>query len=393
MSFARDVRSTTPTTPLRKGRQGLGAERPAERPSVERPEPSLSRLLDIVTDHGLQLKSLRQEHEALQQETRALRCALSSAGLWRQDKAQHEGPTSPASPADFSPSAGEVLAKLAPQSVSQSSGKRPAAGYPVRHSHMSATAASAAKAEPVGTSSVCSTSAGSECSGSSITSSIKRSSSSGSVGGVRKTKSCPKARPRAENASKTDAIQPSPGAGDGCERGGPSRSAAASPSRQRSLSAGRETSASTPRGSTRRASSGSPLRRSRPHVPPSLYQAAQPLLEASLTKEKRAVALSAVSRALKDGAPPHKWEGPETPLRAAVQARSAEMARLLVEARANPNEKDAKGVCVLHTASFDGLPDLCQTLLRARADANAADQHGQTALFFAPKPWEPFEDL
>ena len=62
------------------------------------------------------------------------------------------------------------------------------------------------------------------------------------------------------------------------------------------------------------------------------------------------------------------------------------MARLLVEARANPKETDAKGVCVLHTASFDGLADLFRTLLQARADANAADQHGQTALFFSPLP-------
>ncbi|CAL1172827.1 unnamed protein product [Cladocopium goreaui] len=60
------------------------------------------------------------------------------------------------------------------------------------------------------------------------------------------------------------------------------------------------------------------------------------------------------------------------------------MARLLLQARADPNDRDAKGVCVLHSASFDGLGDLCQSLLKARADANAADQHGQTAFFFAP---------
>ena len=363
MSFARDARNTTPVR------------------AAKRTEPSLSHLLDIVTDHGLQLKTLRQEQEMLQEEAKALRGALSAAGLWRDktDDAKHD-----VSSAGFSsPSADEVLSKLTTpthSNVSHSSGKKPAqGGYPVRHGHMSATATSAAKAEPAGSNSACSTSAGSECgSSSSISSSIRRSSSSGSVGAVRK-KGCAKARPKPDGSERApDAFT------WGEER--KTKGTTVTPARQRSQSASREASASTPRGSTRRASSGSPLRRSRPSAPPSLYQAAQPLLEPSPTKEKRAVALNAVARALKDGAPADKWEGPESPLRAAVKARSTDMARLLVEARANPNEKDAKGVCVLHTASFDGLADLCRTLLQARADANAADQHGQTALFFSSRP-------
>eukprot|EP00439_Symbiodinium_sp_Y106_P032819 s4352_g3.t3 len=371
MSFVRDVRNTTP---VRKGHN----VKPAS--AAERPEQSIGRLLDIVTDHGLQLKSLRQEHEALQQETKALRCALSSAGLWHQDKGAERELHS--SPAVSNPSADDVLAKLAQSGVAQ--GKRPVSGgYPTR---------SAAKAEPAGSSSVCSTSAGSE-SGSSFTSSIRRSSSSGSVGAVRKTKSCPKARPK--DVPKADAESSACTWGEERERRQRERGIVApSPSTARQRSQSASSPAVTPRGtsgttgstgSTRRASSGSPLRRSRPRgPPPSLYQAAEPLLSASASKEKRALALGAISRALKDGAPPDKWDGPETPLRAAVQARSVEMARLLVEARANPNETDAKGVCVLHTASFDGLADLCRTLLQARADANAADQHGQTALFFSP---------
>ncbi|CAE7803072.1 ANKRD36C [Symbiodinium sp. CCMP2592] len=367
MSFARDVRNTTP---VRKGHN----VKPAA--AAERPEQSIGRLLDIVTDHGLQLKSLRQEHEALQQETKALRSALSSAGLWHQDKGVERELHS--SPAVSNPSADDVLAKLAQSGVAQ--GKRPVSGgYPVR---------STAKAEPAGSSSVCSTSAGSE-SGSSFTSSIRRSSSSGSVGAVRKTKSCPKARPK--DVPKADAESSACTWGEERERRQRERGVVApSPSTARQRSQSASSPAVTPRGasgatgSTRRASSGSPLRCSRPRgPPPSLYQAAEPLLS-SATKEKRALALGAISRALKDGAPPDKWDGPETPLRAAVQARSAEMARLLVEARANPNETDAKGVCVLHTAAFDGLADLCRTLLQARADANAADQHGQTALFFSP---------
>ncbi|CAE7318833.1 ANKRD36C [Symbiodinium sp. KB8] len=371
MSFARDVRNTTP---VRKGHH----VKPAS--AAERPEQSISRLLDIVTDHGLQLKSLRQEHDALQQETKALRCALSSAGLWHQDKGGERELQS--NPSVSNPSADDVLAKLAQSGVAH--GKRPASGgYPTR---------TAAKVEPTG-SSVCSTSAGSEGSGNSFTSSIRRSSSSGSVGAVRKTKSCPKARAKENVPRDTESVgeererEPRRGPRHEPERGG--TGVAPSPkstARQRSQSASATAAPSTPRsGSTRRASSGSPLRRSRPREPPSLYQAAEPLLSASAsTKEKRALALGAISRALKDGAPADKWDGPETPLRAAVQARSVEMARLLVEARANPNETDAKGVCVLHTASFDGLADVCRTLLQARADANAADQHGQTALFFSP---------
>ena len=35
-----------------------------------------------------------------------------------------------------------------------------------------------------------------------------------------------------------------------------------------------------------------------------------------------------------------------TPLRCAVQAQDTEMAKLLIQARADPNERDAKGVCV-----------------------------------------------
>merc|ERR1740120_316770 len=60
------------------------------------------------------------------------------------------------------------------------------------------------------------------------------------------------------------------------------------------------------------------------------------------------------------------------------------MVRLLLRARANPNERDAKGVSMLHLAAFDGSPELCWLLVLAHADVNGCDRHGQTALFFAP---------
>jgi len=71
-------------------------------------------------------------------------------------------------------------------------------------------------------------------------------------------------------------------------------------------------------------------------------------------------------------------------LRGAIQARQPELVQLLLQARADPNESDAKGVSVLHTASFDGQTALCKLLLQAKGDANVADRHGQTPLFFAP---------
>ena len=58
--------------------------------------------------------------------------------------------------------------------------------------------------------------------------------------------------------------------------------------------------------------------------------------------------------------------------------------KILLKARADPNERDDKGVSALHLAAFDGNLDLCKTLTLARADVDACDRHGQTPLFFAP---------
>lgn len=94
--------------------------------------------------------------------------------------------------------------------------------------------------------------------------------------------------------------------------------------------------------------------------------------------------MGSFSRALRAGTSPHSWKGPETPLRGSIQAGHVEMIRCLLEAKANPNERDDKEVSVLHISSFEGHIDLTKSLLEARADPNATDQFGQSPIFFAP---------
>ena len=48
---------------------------------------------------------------------------------------------------------------------------------------------------------------------------------------------------------------------------------------------------------------------------------------------------------------------PRSPLRSAVQAQDGDMVRLLLQARADPNERDAKGVCVPRRAFCQGHVD------------------------------------
>jgi len=71
-------------------------------------------------------------------------------------------------------------------------------------------------------------------------------------------------------------------------------------------------------------------------------------------------------------------------LSAAVRKGRLDLTKVLLKARANPNERDDKGVTALHLATFDGHLDLCKVLLLSRANVDACDRHGQTPLFFAP---------
>ncbi|CAJ1346587.1 unnamed protein product [Effrenium voratum] len=146
----------------------------------------------------------------------------------------------------------------------------------------------------------------------------------------------------------------------------------------------------------------------------SLYQLAQAALRPGA--DERQKKLRAVEDKLRGGASPDSWEGPGTPLLAAVQARSADLASLLLKARADPELADAKGpplraavqtrsadlvslllkaradpeqaddkgVRLLHLAVYNGQDEVCRQLLAAKANHNATDCHGQTPIFFAP---------
>jgi len=116
-----------------------------------------------------------------------------------------------------------------------------------------------------------------------------------------------------------------------------------------------------------------------------LFDLASPLLDRQSSMADQQRALRAVQRHLKDHSePPNTWRGPGTPLWSTVKASRVDLARLLLRAKANANEKDAKGVSALHLATFDGNTEICRALLGSRADVDSCDRHGQTSLFFAP---------
>jgi len=80
----------------------------------------------------------------------------------------------------------------------------------------------------------------------------------------------------------------------------------------------------------------------------------------------------------------NSWSAPGTPLSAIVKAGRTDLARLFLRSRANPNDRDPKGVAPLHLATFDGNLELLRILITSRADVDASDRHGQSPLFFAP---------
>uniref|UniRef100_A0A7S4Q292 Uncharacterized protein n=1 Tax=Alexandrium monilatum TaxID=311494 RepID=A0A7S4Q292_9DINO len=116
-----------------------------------------------------------------------------------------------------------------------------------------------------------------------------------------------------------------------------------------------------------------------------LYELMSKLLDQGTSVVEQQRAVRSVQQLLKRSAePPNAWNGPGTPLSAVVRAGRSDLARLLLRARANVNERDAKGVSALHVATYDGNAELCRVLLVARADVDACDRHGQTPLFFVP---------
>lgn len=116
-----------------------------------------------------------------------------------------------------------------------------------------------------------------------------------------------------------------------------------------------------------------------------LYALMLPLLDrtSGVTEQQRALRL--LQRFFRNHTdPPNCWSGPGTPLHTVVRAGRSDLVRLLLRARANANERDAKGVCPLHLAVFDGSTEVIRLLLAARSDVNTRDCYGQTPLFFAP---------
>jgi len=150
-----------------------------------------------------------------------------------------------------------------------------------------------------------------------------------------------------------------------------------SPLLQRSLSANRLPIAGEVSDSLRR--------QENPEETVDLYPLMQQLVDRSGSAADQQRAVRAVQRILKSSVDLNtKWSGRGTPLAAAVKAGRCDLARMLLRARANPNERDQKGVSPLHISTFEGNIDLCRVLLMARADVDACDRHGQTPLFFAP---------
>lgn len=113
-----------------------------------------------------------------------------------------------------------------------------------------------------------------------------------------------------------------------------------------------------------------------------LFRAAQPLLRPNT--EKRGQAVQAVEVALQKGASPNSWQGPGSPLQAAVQARAPDLVKCLLKAHADPGEIDAHGVSLLHLATFHGEAEVSKLLLEANANPNVTDRYAQTPIFFAP---------
>ncbi|CAK9059571.1 unnamed protein product [Durusdinium trenchii] len=101
------------------------------------------------------------------------------------------------------------------------------------------------------------------------------------------------------------------------------------------------------------------------------------------------VALRSLQSLLRSDPSAHAfYQDPSMPggsaLSAAVRGQKIEAVKILLKAKADPTDRDDKGVSALHLASFDGNLELAKVLILARAKVDACDRHGQTALFFAP---------
>jgi len=113
-----------------------------------------------------------------------------------------------------------------------------------------------------------------------------------------------------------------------------------------------------------------------------LYELCRPLLDPDVTlnHSEQQYALRAVTQRMK--APPWDWNGPDKPLKSAVDAGAVELVFVMLQAGMDPDEADKKGVTALHDAVFAGRMDVCRILLEGCAKVDPRDRHGQTPLFF-----------
>jgi len=117
-----------------------------------------------------------------------------------------------------------------------------------------------------------------------------------------------------------------------------------------------------------------------------LFDVCQPLLRSGTNVKTKDRALKRAEFILyRNTASPHFWKGPGTPLSGAVRAQNEQLLTVLLEAKADVDEQDAKGVTSLHMATYEGHTDIMKVLFDFGAQVNLADGKGQTPLFFAPK--------
>ena len=77
------------------------------------------------------------------------------------------------------------------------------------------------------------------------------------------------------------------------------------------------------------------------------------------------------------------------PIHSAVSADNLEIARLLLENKADPNIIQSKGITPLHEATQNGNPEMVELLLNYKADPQAKLSDGETPLDLAIKKHYP----
>ena len=71
-----------------------------------------------------------------------------------------------------------------------------------------------------------------------------------------------------------------------------------------------------------------------------------------------------------------------TALMLACEAGNLEVTKLLLKAKANPNQQQIDGITALMFQAKQGHPDIAQQILEYGADLNICDKNGRTAIHF-----------